>query len=99
MSDRIRCRCESCTIDSFLGPAVITTLGVLFLIGQLSSGDFSFTRTWPVLLLVIGLIKLASAIAPRTGHLADSAPVPPTAAAPPAQQPPPSQTPSPGQGQ
>jgi len=76
MSDRIRCRCQSCTIDSFMGPAIITTIGVLFLLAQMQGGYFSFGHTWPVILLVIGLIKLASAVAPRTGHVTDSVPSP-----------------------
>ncbi|HUL15541.1 MAG TPA: DUF5668 domain-containing protein [Terriglobales bacterium] len=90
MSDRVRCRCQSCTIDSFMGPAIITTIGVLFLLAQMQGGYFSFGHTWPVILLVIGLIKLASAIAPRTGHVSDSlaSPNPPPAQAPQAPTPP-----------
>jgi hypothetical protein len=41
---------------SVMGPAVLVTLGVLFLLGSFDGPDFG--RTWPVLLLVIGLVKL-----------------------------------------
>lgn len=95
MSDRIRCRCQSCTIQSLMGPAIITTIGVLFLLNSLRGGYLSFGHTWPVILLVIGLIKLASALAPKEGHISD-APV----SAPPAAPPPvPPAAPYQGQGQ
>jgi hypothetical protein len=40
----------------FMGPAVLVTLGVLFLIQNMHGPGFH--RTWPILLLVIGLVKL-----------------------------------------
>ncbi|HXO62694.1 MAG TPA: DUF5668 domain-containing protein [Candidatus Acidoferrales bacterium] len=78
MSDRIRCNCRSCTIRSLMGPAVLITVGVLFLLEQTHSG-FSFRQTWPVMLVVIGIINLASAMAPMDGHIssAGAPPVPP----------------------
>ncbi len=41
---------------ALMGPAILLTLGILFLIGEMNGPGFG--RTWPVLLLVIGLIKL-----------------------------------------
>ena len=38
------------------GPAVITTVGILFLLSELDVANFN--RTWPILLLVIGASKL-----------------------------------------
>jgi hypothetical protein len=76
MSDRIRCNCRRCTIRSLMGPAVIITVGVLFLLEQTRSG-FSFGQTWPVILVVIGIISLASAMAPMDGHISSAAAVPP----------------------
>jgi hypothetical protein len=75
MSDRIRCNCRRCTIRSLMGPAVIITVGVLFLLEQTRNG-FSFGQTWPVILVVIGIISLASAMAPMDGHIS-STPAPP----------------------
>jgi cell shape-determining protein MreD len=40
-----------------MGPVVLITIGVLFLIGKLELG-YSFNQLWPVLLIVIGLVKL-----------------------------------------
>jgi hypothetical protein len=80
MSDRIRCNCRRCTIRSLMGPAVIIAVGVLFLLEQTRSG-FSFGQTWPVILVVIGIISLASAMAPMDGHITSATAVPPASAA------------------
>ncbi len=68
MADGARCRCARCTIRSFMGPAILITLGLLFLIGR-SHMDYDFRRTWPVLLLVIGAIKLGEALVSSEGHV------------------------------
>jgi hypothetical protein len=38
------------------GPAIITTIGILFLLSELDVAKFN--RTWPIILLVIGAMKL-----------------------------------------
>lgn len=45
------------------GPILMITLGVLLSIDQF--GPVSFGRTWPVLLIVFGLFKLAERASPR----------------------------------
>ncbi len=102
MSDRIRCTCQRCTIRGLMGPVIIVTVGVLFLLAEMRGGFFDFSNTYPVILIVIGLISLASAMASSDGHV--SAPPPVSPAAPPAQSvPPPPTGPAPtsypGQGQ
>jgi len=99
MSDnKIRCRCKRCTIRSLMGPAVIITIGILFLIDQTHGGFFQFMNLLPVVLIVIGSILLASALAPMDGH--NFANVPPSATpAPPGVSPTIPQPPYPGQGQ
>ncbi|HEY2819489.1 MAG TPA: DUF5668 domain-containing protein [Candidatus Acidoferrum sp.] len=104
MSDQIRCRCPRCTIRALVGPAVIVTVGVLFLLQQMRGGYFEFNNTYPVILVVIGAILLASALAPMDGHINTNAPqVPPAPPATPGATPGPTQTtyqnPYPGQGQ
>jgi Domain of unknown function (DUF5668) len=98
MSTQTKCRCQSCTIRGMMGPAILITLGILFLLHQTRGGHFDFGNTWPVLLMVIGIMLLASSLAPRDGHVE---PVPPISAAPPPQAPPapPAQTPYNSQGQ
>ncbi len=80
MSDRIRCSCRRCTIRSLMGPAIIITIGLLFLLSEMRGGDFDFSNTYPVILIVIGAISLAAALAPTDGHVFSSvAPPPPPA--------------------
>jgi hypothetical protein len=50
-----------------MGPVVLITLGALFLLPRLGV-PFSFGDLWPVLLVVIGLVKLAEAMASTEGH-------------------------------
>jgi hypothetical protein len=79
MSDREKCNCQSCMIRSFIGPAVVITVGVLWLLSEVQGGRFYFGSTWPVILIVIGLLHLASSMASRDGHVS----APPAIPAPP----------------
>ena len=45
------------------GPILMITLGVLLAFDQ--AGKASFGQTWPVLLIVFGLFKLAERAAPK----------------------------------
>lgn len=97
------CQCEHCRTRKLMGPAMLVTLGVLFLLDSVSRVGFG--RTWPAILLVIGVVKLMQSNASTTGHtgaLRGGVPpaVPPGAAppVPPPQAPPnPDQTPSSGE--
>jgi hypothetical protein len=51
-----------------MGPVVLITLGSLFLVGRLG-WSYSFRNLWPVLLIAIGLVKLAEALASSEGHV------------------------------
>ena len=55
-----------------MGPAMLVTLGVLFLLDSVSRVDFG--RTWPAILLVIGVVKLMQSNASSSGHVG---PLPP----------------------
>ena len=61
------CHCDRCRAQSLMGPAVLVTLGILFLLEQ--QNVISFGRTWPVLLVVIGLIKVFQGNASTAGHI------------------------------
>lgn len=97
MSDRCRCHCQRCTIRGLMGPTIVVTVGVLFLLAQLRGGYFEFWHTWPVILIVIGLVNLASAFASTEGHESPQPPAPITPSAPP--PPPSSASPNPYEGQ
>ena len=61
------CSCARCRCTGYIGPVVLITLGVLFLIDQYSM--YGIGRTWPILLIVIGVVKLLQWNAPLTGHV------------------------------
>ena len=63
---RPTCVCERCRTSKLMGPAILVTLGVVFLIG--------FFKAWPAILLVVGAVKLMQSNASTNGHLG---PLPP----------------------
>jgi hypothetical protein len=76
---------------SLTGPAVLVTIGVLALLGNFHErwyGVPGWDHTWPLILVVIGIVKLLE----RSGSLGSSGPQFPTppsqSGVPPAQQPP-----------
>ena len=43
-------------VQAIRGPVLLITVGVLFAMHQ--AGIISFSRTWPLIIIVIGLVKL-----------------------------------------
>jgi hypothetical protein len=68
MADQVRCTCTRCRTRGVMGPVILITLGVLFLIGQYS-GHYSFGQLWPVLLIVIGAVKIFESTVSTEGHI------------------------------
>ena len=66
------CQCQRCRTRKLMAPAILVTLGVLFLLDNISRVDFG--RTWPAILLVIGVVKLVQSNASSDGH---GGPLPP----------------------
>ncbi len=62
------CGCARCRCSGYIGPAVLITLGVLFLIGEFLP-RYDFSTTWPILLIVCGILVLLRRTAPATGHV------------------------------
>jgi membrane-bound ClpP family serine protease len=48
-----------------LGPLILIVLGVLFLLSNIFPAMFSFGRLWPVILIVIGVVKIVETIQKR----------------------------------
>ena len=67
------CQCEHCRTRKLMFPAIMITLGVLFLLD--STSRVGFGRTWPAILLVIGVVKLMQSNASSSGHIG---PLPPS---------------------
>ena len=61
------CVCERCRTRKLMGPAMLVTIGVLFLLDNISHVDFG--KTWPAILLVIGVVKLMQSNASWAGHI------------------------------
>jgi len=61
------------------------------------NGYFDFSNTYPFILIVIGVVLLASSLAPMTGHVEPAASIPPSTPA--AAGPGTPASPAPGQGQ
>lgn len=98
MSEKVRCHCQGCMIRALTGPAIVITIGVLFLLHQVHGGNLDFGNTWPVILVVVGFLYLASSMSSREGHIepvTTAPPAPPVGTVPPV----PPQTPYSNQGQ
>jgi LiaI-LiaF-like transmembrane region len=71
--DENRCNCARCRSRGLMGPAVLVTLGVLFLLTEFWHMSFQ----WPVLLIVIGAVKVWQSTTSREGHMQNYGSVPP----------------------
>ncbi len=75
------CRCPRCRMHGLMGPAVLITLGILFLLDQFFV--LRFHDSFPVLLIVIGLVLYLGRTASMDGHLEPYPPKPPQSTPPP----------------
>ena len=94
------CHCGRCRAHGFMGPTVLITLGVLFLLDQITHVRWlDFGSTWPAFLIVIGLVLFLEHNASPAGHVPREygamPPATPTAPGYSTQQQPPAGTPPP----
>jgi len=66
------CQCARCRSRRIMGPAMLLTVGFLFLLESLHVANFG--RTWPVILLVVGGVKLLQGSASTADHIPSSGP-------------------------
>ena len=62
------CRCIRCMAWDLMGAAVLITLGVLLLLQHLVHVSF-WIHTWPVLLIVIGVVLFLRSAGSTAGHI------------------------------
>lgn len=65
-SSRFSCSCAFCRIRGLMGPAMLITVGVIFLLAEYSRYDFR--DLWPFLLIVAGIVLVAQSMASKQGH-------------------------------
>ena|ERR1017187_1073237 len=64
------CSCGRCRVHGYMGPAVLITLGILFLLDQMGrAGWMEFGNTWPAILIVVGLVMFLQHSASIAGHV------------------------------
>ena len=61
------CQCPRCRARGLMGAAILITLGVLFLISEMTY--LRFEETFPVLLIVIGVMLFLGRSASTEGHI------------------------------
>jgi hypothetical protein len=66
------CYCARCRTRRLMGPAILITVGVLSLLDDMTRYDWH--RTWPVLILVIGIVSLLKSNASAEGHISRRSP-------------------------
>lgn len=64
-----RCSCDRCKSHALMAPAILVTIGVLFLLSEFGGWRVNFDHTWPVILIVIGGVVLAKRNASVEGHV------------------------------
>jgi cell wall-active antibiotic response 4TMS protein YvqF len=61
------CGCARCRMRALMGPILLITIGVIFLLGRFT--PYGFEQLWPVILLVAGGVLLAQSSASGSGHM------------------------------
>jgi phage shock protein C len=74
MANDQKCCCARCRCHGLMGPVVLITLGILFFISEYSR--INFGQLWPILLIAIGAVKVAEAMASTDGHHSGAFPGP-----------------------
>jgi hypothetical protein len=61
------CSCGRCSTRYLMGPAMVLTTGILFLMQSMDIAEID--RTWPAWILVVGVVKLVQSSASSVGHI------------------------------
>lgn len=76
------CRCQRCLAWDLMGATMLITLGTLFLLSNFAHLHFHYT--WPLILIVIGVVLFLRSSGSTAGHIppgvrAGDLPAPPSA--------------------
>ncbi len=75
------CSCERCSRGRVMGGTILLTVGGLFLLSEFT--HVRFDSSWPVLLIVIGVVMVWRHAGSTEGHVPRSLAVPPPPPSPP----------------
>jgi len=89
---RWKCGCSRCMTRCLMGPAMVLTTGILFMLQTMNIANLD--RTWPAWILVVGIVKLLQSSASSEGHVGPLPGAPPAAGP----MPPPPAPPAPDPG-
>jgi len=64
---RPNCPCARCRMHSMLGPVMIITIGVIFLLSEYT--PYGIGHLWPLFLIVLGVFRLAESMVSDEGHI------------------------------
>ena len=74
---RWKCDCRRCMTRCLMGPAMVLTTGILFMLQTMNIANLD--RTWPAWILVVGIVKLLQSSASSEGHVGPLPGAPPAA--------------------
>lgn len=64
---KTRCPCACCRVRGLMGPIMLITIGVLFLLREFT--PYGIGELWPILLIVPGIVLVAQSMASKSGHI------------------------------
>jgi Domain of unknown function (DUF5668) len=64
---KTRCNCAYCRARCLMGPVMLITIGLIFLIGQYSR--YSIADFWPLILIAAGVVLVLQSRASKEGHI------------------------------
>ena len=73
-AQRMVCHCVACTAISLMGPVILVTVGIMGMLGEFT--NIGWGKSWPLLLIVIGVLKFLQISGSRVGHIEHGAPPP-----------------------
>jgi len=66
-TQRMVCRCVACTAISLMGPVILVTIGIMGLLDEFT--PVRWGESWPLILIVIGVLKFLQITGSRVGHI------------------------------
>ncbi|HZR29742.1 MAG TPA: B-box zinc finger protein [Terriglobales bacterium] len=73
-SQRMICHCVACTAISLMGPVILVTIGIMGLLDEFT--PVRWKESWPLILIVIGVLKFLQITGSREGHIEREIPRP-----------------------